>query len=54
MKSTNKDSRITVRLTPNQDFMLSVISKKIDRPKSALVRYIIEQFITKYNDTASC
>lgn len=53
MKATNKDSRITVRLTPNQDFMLDVISKKIDKPKSALVRYIIEEFITKYNNAVS-
>lgn len=51
MKSTNKDSRITVRLTPNQDFMLDAIAKKINKPKSAIIRYILEQFITKYNDT---
>lgn len=50
MKDTNKDSRITVRLTPNQDFTLSIIAKKINKPKSAIVRYAIEELITKYNN----
>lgn len=52
MKSTNKDSRITVRLTPNQQQVINEVSAKINRPKAALVRCIIDNFITKYNKAA--
>lgn len=50
MKPTNKDARVTVRLTPHQNFMLETISKELDTPKAALVRYMIEQLISKYCD----
>lgn len=53
MKETNKDSRITVRLTPNQNFMLDTISNEAGVSKSALVRYIIEEFIKRYNDATN-
>lgn len=53
MKETNKDSRITVRLTPNQNFMLDTISNEASVSKSALVRYIIEEFIKRYNDATN-
>lgn len=53
MKENNKDSRITVRLTPNQNFMLDVISDEAGVSKSALVRYIIEEFIKRYNNATN-
>lgn len=51
MKTTNKSDRITVRLTPHQNFMLDEIAKKVKVSKSALTRYIIEEFIAKYDET---
>lgn len=50
MKETNKDSRITVRLTPHQNFILDTLSKETGVSKSALVRYILNEFIKKYDD----
>lgn len=50
MKPTKKDCRITVRLTPHQDFMLDEISKELDKPKAQLLRYMIENFTNKYNE----
>lgn len=49
-KSSNKENRITVRLTPNQSQMLDVMSSRFEVKKSALVRYIIDQFIAQYDE----
>jgi len=45
MKSTTKDQRITVRLTPNQAFIIDElsISQKIDKAK--IVRYMLDYCI---------
>ena len=48
-----KDKRITVRLTPNQDFMLDEISSKIDKSKAEIVRYMINKFIKDYNNATT-
>ena len=44
MKDTtnNKDTKLTVRLTPHQSFMLDVMSKELEVNKSVLVRYILD------------
>ena len=49
-KSTNKDSRITVRLTPFQNFELDRLAKELAVPKAKLVRYFIDEFLKKYNN----
>ena len=50
MKDTtnNKDTKLTVRLTPHQSFMLDEMSQKLEVNKSTLVRYILDQFINQY------
>lgn len=48
-KSTNKTTKLVVRLTPNQSLMIDEISEKFEVTKSALVRYILDQFIEQYN-----
>ena len=53
MKTNKKDKRITVRLTPNQDFMLDEISNKIGKSKSVIMRYIINDFIKQYNNATN-
>ena len=53
MKSNKKDKRITVRLTPNQDFMLGEISEKIDKSKAEIIRYMINDFVKKYNNATT-
>lgn len=47
-KTTNKESQLRVRLTPNQSFMLDEMCDKFEVTKSALVRYILDQFIKDY------
>ena len=49
-KSTNKDYRITVRLTPFQNFELSRLADELSIPKAKLVRYFIDDFLKKYNN----
>lgn len=51
-KTTNKSSRITVRLTPNQEQELTRMSKDLQLPKAKLVRYFISDYIKKYKDAA--
>lgn len=48
-KTNNKDNKITVRLTPNQSFMLNEMVSVLGVKKSVLVRYILDQFIAQYN-----
>lgn len=51
-KTTNKSSRITVRLTPYQEQELNRMSKDLQLPKAKLVRYFISDYIKKYKDVA--
>ena len=51
-KTINKSSRITVRLTPNQEQELTRMSKDLQLPKAKLVRYFISDYIKKYKDAA--
>ena len=44
-KSMNKETQLRVRLTPHQSFMLDEMCARLELTKSALVRYIIDQFI---------
>lgn len=50
MKQNRKDGKITVRLTPHQDFMISEITKDLKISKSVFIRYIINGAINKYNE----
>lgn len=50
-KSTNKEAQLRVRLTPHQSFMLDEICKELDLTKSALIRYMLDQFLQKYDNT---
>lgn len=47
-KSTNKEAQLRVRVTPHQSFMLDEMSKELEITKSALIRYILDQFISEY------
>ncbi len=47
-KTTNKEAQLRVRLTPHQSFMVDEISKELDITKSALIRYVLDQFINQY------
>lgn len=49
-KVTNKDIRVSVRVSPNQELMLETISKDINVKVSTLVRYAIDKLIKEYND----
>lgn len=49
-KTTNKSSRITVRLTPHQEQELRRMSDDLKLPKAKLVRYFILDYINKYNN----
>ncbi len=50
-KTTNKEAQLRVRLTPHQSFMLDEMSRELDITKSALMRYILDQFIQQYEKT---
>lgn len=50
-KTTNKEAQLRVRLTPHQSFMLDDMCEKLDITKSALIRYILDQFIKQYDLT---
>lgn len=45
MKSTTKDQRITVRLTPNQAFIIDELSKSQKIDKAKIVRYMLDYCI---------
>lgn len=47
-KSLNKDTRITVRLTANQNLEIDYISQQLKLSKAALIRRITDNFINKY------
>lgn len=49
-KSTNKESQLRVRLTPHQSFKLDEMCEKLEITKSALIRYILDQFINQYDN----
>lgn len=53
MKKQKKETRITVRLTPNQDFMLDEISSKINKSKSAVIRYLINNLVKQYDNATN-
>lgn len=42
MKPTNKNNRITIRLSPNQHLMIEEASEKLQLDKAKLMRYIID------------
>lgn len=50
MKTDKKINRITVRLTPKEDFALDVISEQLDFSKAVIVRYAIDKLIEEYKD----
>lgn len=50
MKVTKKETRVSVRITPNQETMLDAICEKLDIKRSTLVRYAIDKLISDYND----
>lgn len=41
-KSTNKERKLNVRLTPHQSFKLDEICEELNLTKSALIRYILD------------
>lgn len=44
-RSTNKEAKISVRLTPHQSFKLNEMSNQLEVTRSTLVRYILDNFI---------
>ena len=50
-KSSNKEAQLRVRLTPHQSLMLDEMCEQFELTKSALMRYILDQFIKQYEDT---
>ena len=50
-KSTNKNDQLRVRLTPHQSLKLDELCDKLEITKSALIRYILDQFIQQYDNT---
>ncbi len=49
-KSSNKEAQLRVRLTPHQSLMLDEMCEQFELTKSALIRYILDQFIKQYED----
>lgn len=49
-KITTKDTRVSVRISPNQDQMLKQITTELQIKRSTLVRFAIDQIISNYND----
>lgn len=50
MNVTTKETRVSVRISPEQDQMLNTIVKELDIKRSTLVRYAIDQLIKNWND----
>lgn len=50
MKIAKKETRVSVRITPEQENMLDSICNELDIKRSTLVRYAIDQVIKSYND----
>ena len=47
-KTRNKERKMTFRLTPHQSLMLEVMSEQLEVTKSSIMRYILDDFISKY------
>lgn len=47
-KIDRKESRVTVRLTPYQNFELTNITNDIGISKAGFIRYLLEQSINNY------
>lgn len=50
MNVTTKETRVSVRISPEQGQMLNTIVKELDIKRSTLVRYAIDQLIKNWND----
>ena len=50
MKITKKETRVSVRITPEQENMLDLICNELDIKRSILVRFAIDQLIKNYSD----
>lgn len=50
MKIAKKETRVSVRITPEQENMLDSICNELDIKRSTLVRYAIDNLISSYND----
>ena len=50
MKIAKKETRVSVRITPEQENMLDSICNELDIKRSTLVRYAIDKLIGSYND----
>ena len=50
MKIAKKETRVSVRITPEQENMLDLICNELDIKRSTLVRYAIDNLISSYND----
>lgn len=48
-KLTTKETRVSVRISPNQNQMLNTIAEELQIKRSTLVRYAIDQIISSYN-----
>ena len=50
MKIAKKETRVSVRITPEQENMLDSICNELDIKRSTLVRFAIDQLIKNYSD----
>lgn len=50
MKIAKKETRVSVRITPEQENMLDLICNELDIKRSTLVRFAIDQLIKNYSD----
>lgn len=50
MKIAKKETRVSVRITPEQENMLDLICNELDIKRSILVRFAIDQLIKNYSD----
>ena len=50
MKIAKKETRVSVRITPEQENMLDSICNELDIKRSTLVRYAIKKKKKSYND----
>lgn len=48
-KTTNKERKITVRLTPHQSLMLDNMCEQLEVTKSTMIRFILDNFINEYD-----
>ena len=50
MKIAKKETRVSVRITPEQENLLDLICNELDIKRSILVRFAIDQLIKNYSD----